>query len=65
MRNKARVLARGAKIPVAQQVCRIVTNNSGIVISDSKQSKRKLDDMVSGWSYVDEIQITLVKPEHS
>ena len=65
VRNKARVLARGAKIPMAQQVCGIVTNNSGIVISDSKQSKRKLDDMVSGWSYVDEIQITLVKPERS
>ena len=65
VRNKARVLARGAKIPIAQQVCRIVTNNSGIVISDSKQSKRKLDDRVSGWSYVDEIQITLVKTERS
>ena len=65
MRNKARVLARGAKIPKAEQVCRIVTNNSGIVISDSKQSQRKLDNRVSGWSYVDEIQITLVKAERS
>jgi len=65
VKNKARVLARGAKIPKAEQVCRIVTNNSGIVISDSKQSKIKHDDRVSGWSYVDEIQITLVKAERS
>ena len=65
MRNKARILARGAKIPKAEQVCRIVTNNSGIVISDSKKSQRKLDNRVSGWSYVNEIQITLVKAERS
>ena len=65
MRNKARVLARGAKIPKAEQVCRIVTSNSGIVISDSKKSKRKLDNRVSRWSYVYEIQITLVKAERS
>ena len=65
VRNKARVLARGAKIPKAEQVCRIVTNNSGIVISDSKKSQRKLDNRVSGWSYVNEIQITLVKAERS
>ena len=63
VRNKARVIARGAKIPIAQQVCDIVTNNSGIVQIDSKQSERKLDDRVSGWSYVKEIQITLVRTE--
>ena len=65
-RNKARVIARGAKIAIAQEVCGIiVTNNSDILLSDSKQSKRKLDGKVSGWNYVDEIQITLVKAERS
>jgi len=61
--KQARVIARGGKIPKAQEVCGILlTQYSGVVLSGSKKSKIKLDNKVSGWSYVDEEQITLVKP---
>jgi len=63
-RKKARIIARGAKIPKAEEVCGILlTQYSGIVLSGSKKSKRKLDDRNTTWSYVDEIQITLVRTE--